>query len=85
MNITVISGSTRKASRSHRVALALVKQINSLGHQAGIIDLIELDLPTFVESFGKIEDPTGRLAYAAKTMSSSDEFLDSYLAFVSKF
>jgi NAD(P)H-dependent FMN reductase len=41
MNIAVISGSTRNVRRSHRVALAVVKQIKSLGHQASIIDLIE--------------------------------------------
>ena len=72
MNITVVSGSTRKVRRSHRVALAVAKQVNALGHQASIIDLIELDLPTFVERFGKIEDATGRLAHAANTMLISD-------------
>lgn len=72
MNITVISGSTRNVRRSHRVALAIVKQIKSLGHQASIIDLIELDLPTFVERFGKIDDRNGRLAHAASTMRISD-------------
>ena len=72
MNITVISSSTRKVRRSHRVALAVVKQINALGHQASIIDLIELDLPPFVERFGKIDDTTGKLAHASNTMRMSD-------------
>ena len=72
MNITVISSSTRKARRSHRVALAVGRQINVLGHQASIVDLIELDLPPFVERYGKIDDATGQLAHAANTMRNSD-------------
>ncbi|MBS60633.1 MAG: hypothetical protein CL606_04925 [Anaerolineaceae bacterium] len=72
MNITVVSSSTRKVRRSHRVALAVVKQIKVLGHQASIVDLIELDLPSFVERFGKVDDATGKLAHAADTMRISD-------------
>lgn len=56
MKITIISSSTRTGRVSHRIALALEKQIAKAGHQAAIIDLLELDLPRFQERFPKVED-----------------------------
>ena len=56
MKITIISSSTRDGRVSHRIALALKKQIEKVGHQATIIDLLELDLPLFKERFPKVKD-----------------------------
>jgi NAD(P)H-dependent FMN reductase len=56
MKITIISSSTRNGRVSHRIALALEKQIMRIGHQAAIIDLLELDLPQFKERFPKVKE-----------------------------
>jgi NAD(P)H-dependent FMN reductase len=56
MQITIISTSTRIGRVSHRIALALTAQIEKSGHQAAIIDLLELDLPRFTERFPKVKE-----------------------------
>ena len=72
MKITIISSSTRIGRLSHRVALALKKQIQSSGNEVQIIDLLELNLPSFEERLGYIPDPNGKLAQTAETMKNSD-------------
>ena len=72
MKITIISSSTRKGRLGHRVALALQKNITKAGHQALIIDLVELNLPPFEERFGHIADPDGKLEKASNTLMQSD-------------
>jgi NAD(P)H-dependent FMN reductase len=56
MKITIISSSTRIDRISHRISLALKKQISSIGHEPEIIDLMELQLPRFSERYPNIED-----------------------------
>jgi NAD(P)H-dependent FMN reductase len=55
MNIIIVSSSTRIGRVSHRIALALEKQIGRVGHEAKIIDLMELKLPRFSERYPYIE------------------------------
>lgn len=60
MQITIVSSSTRMGRISHRIALALEKQIRHIGHEAIVIDLLELNLPMFSERYPRIPDkPTG--------------------------
>lgn len=54
MKITIISSSTRIGRVSHRVALALEKQIRRAGHQAEVIDLAELNLPPFEARYSSL-------------------------------
>ena len=72
MRISIVSGSSRKGRRSHRVALGLENQIGAAGHKAVIIDLMQLQLPPFVERFGNVEDPTRKLAEISEIMKESD-------------
>ena len=55
MNIIIVSSSTRIGRVSHRIALALEKQIDRVGHEAKLIDLMELKLPRFSERYPYIE------------------------------
>ena len=57
MRISIVSGSSREGRRSHRVALGLGNQIEAVDHKAVIIDLMQLELPPFVERFGNVDDP----------------------------
>lgn len=72
MKITIVSSSTRTGRLSHRVALSLEKQINSLGNEAEIIDLLKLNLPPFEERFGYIPDSDKKLEITSKTLKNSD-------------
>ena len=56
MKITIISSSTRMDRVSHRIALALEKQISRIGHEAIVIDLLELKLPLFSERYARVPD-----------------------------
>jgi NAD(P)H-dependent FMN reductase len=55
MIITIISSSTRNGRISHRIALALAKQITQVGHQASVIDLLKLELPRFTERYPNVK------------------------------
>lgn len=56
MKITIVSSSTREGRLSHRIALALKKEFVRVGHEAQIIDLLELALPQFTERYTHIQD-----------------------------
>ena len=56
MNITIVSSSTRIGRVSHRIALALDNQITRAGHEAKVIDLLELELPRFSERYANLPD-----------------------------
>lgn len=56
MKITIVSSSTRNGRISHRIALAIEKQVKKLGHQSEIIDLLKLELPTFTERFALVDN-----------------------------
>lgn len=71
MKITIVSSSTRTGRVSHRIALALVKQVEKMGHQAEVIDLLELDLPTFKERFPFIDEKPGNWQATMDTLLSS--------------
>jgi NAD(P)H-dependent FMN reductase len=70
MKITIVSSSTRKGRKSHRIALALEKQLARVGHEAKVIDLLELELPRFSE----------RYAYVEERPTSWDKTMDTLLA-----
>ena len=75
MKITIISSSTRIGRLSHRIALALEKQIAQLGHQAQLIDLLELELPRFSERYTHIEDRPKSWEDTMDTLLGSDGFI----------
>jgi NAD(P)H-dependent FMN reductase len=72
MKITIISSSTRTGRVSHRIALALAKQIEKIGHQAAIIDLLELDLPRFEERYPKVEEKPEKWEPTMELLLASD-------------
>lgn len=72
MRISIISGSSRKGRLSHRVAVGLENEIKAADHNAVIIDLMELQLPPFVERFGNVKDPNGKLTEVSEIMKTSD-------------
>ena len=72
MRISIVSGSSREGRRSHRVALGLGNQIEAVDHKSVIIDLMQLELPPFVERFGNVDDPNGKLAKISEIMKVSD-------------
>jgi NAD(P)H-dependent FMN reductase len=57
---------------SHRIALALEKQISRIGHQATVIDLLELKLPLFSERYGRVPDKPKSWTETMDTLLASD-------------
>ena len=72
MNFIIVSSSTRIGRVSHRIALALEKQIGRVGHEAKIIDLMELELPRFSERYSNIEAKPNRWIETMDTLLASD-------------
>lgn len=72
MKIIIVSSSTRKGRLSNRVALALQKNIIQKGQEAEILDLLELDLPTFEGTLSSLDDPTGKFAATAEQLKAAD-------------
>ena len=72
MKITIVSSSTRIGRVSHRIALALEKQIGRVGHEAKIIDLLELQLPRFSERYPKIKEKPQSWDETMETLLASD-------------
>jgi NAD(P)H-dependent FMN reductase len=72
MTITIVSGSARPGRTSHRVALALGKNLKALGINALLLDLQALTLPPFSERFHLMaEKPAHLLAAAAQLQQSN--------------
>jgi len=72
MKITIISSSTRTGRISHRVALALEKQIKKVGHEAEVIDLLTLELPQFAERLAYLEEKPESWQKTLDTLQASD-------------
>jgi NAD(P)H-dependent FMN reductase len=72
MKVVIVSSSTRNDRVSHRIALALEKQIEKKGHVATIIDLLELDLPRFAERFPLIEEKPANWQSTMDMLLASD-------------
>jgi len=72
MKITIISSSTRTGRVSHRVAMALEKQVRRAGHQAEIIDLAELKLPPFEARYQSAQDRSESWVQTMNTLIESD-------------
>ena len=72
MKITIISSSTRIGRVSHRIALALEKQITRVGHEATLIDLLELALPRFSERYSYVQEKPKSWKETMDTLLGSD-------------
>jgi NAD(P)H-dependent FMN reductase len=72
MKIAIISSSTRNGRVSHRIALALAKQVGRVGHEAVIIDLLDLKLPMFSERYPHIPDKPKSWTKTMETLQASD-------------
>ena len=72
MKITIISSSTRNGRVSHRIALALEKKIAFVGHDAVVIDLLELDLPRFSERYSHLPEKPQHWEDILQTLLASD-------------
>jgi NAD(P)H-dependent FMN reductase len=76
MNIEIISGSPRKDSGSHRVALFLQKHLTQkTPHSIGIIDVREWNLPLLQNVFTSIEKTPAEYRPLAKRMFAADAFI----------
>jgi NAD(P)H-dependent FMN reductase len=75
MKISIISSSTRIGRISHRIALALEKQISQIGHEAVVIDLLALELPAFSERYPRIPDKPKGWTETMATLQASDGIL----------
>lgn len=72
MKISIISSSTRIGRISHRIALALEKQISRIGYEAVMIDLLALELPVFSERYPRIPDKPKGWTQTMATLQASD-------------
>jgi len=72
MKFTIVSSSTRVGRISHRIALALEKQIKRVGHEAKVIDLAELKLPRFSERFSYIHEKPESWTRTMEMLNGSD-------------
>ena len=76
MNIEIISGSPRKESTTHRVALFLNKYISEkTEHNINIIDVRDWELPLLQEVFRSVERTPASLQPLAKRMFEADAFI----------
>ena len=75
MKINIISSSTRIGRISHRIALALEKAINNLGHEVAIIDLNEVNLPPFEERIHILENPEPKLIALKEELAKTEAFI----------
>ncbi len=72
MQIAILSGSTRIDRKSHRVALALVAEIEKRGHEADLLDLAEFRFPVFEEVLAKLEEPPEGLVDFSERVKRAD-------------
>ena len=76
MNIEIISGSPRKDSSSHRVALFLQKYLSEkTPHTVDIIDVRDWNLPLLQHVFTSVEKTPAEYRPLAKKMFSADAFI----------
>ena len=72
MKIAIVSSSTRNGRVSHRIALALEKQIVRVGHEAKVIDLLEVELPRFSERYAFLPEKPKKWEETMDTLLESD-------------
>lgn len=77
MKIGIVSSSTRKGRKSHRVALALVNAVTKAGHEAILIDLLELPLGYLTEriQFLPEEERNANMIKLNETFSATDSLI----------
>lgn len=76
MNIEIISGSPKKDSVSHRVALFLKKHLTATtSHTVNIIDVREWNLPLLQQVFTNIEKTPDQFKPLAERMFAAEAFI----------
>ena len=75
MNIAIVSGSPRKESITHRIALHLQQKFASTGHSISIIDVREHDLPLLQSVFSTVENTPEKFKPLAEKMFAADAFV----------
>lgn len=76
MNIEIISGSPRKESVTHRMALYLQKHLSAnTEHQVGIIDVRDWNLPLLQQVFSSVEKTPDAFKPLAERMFAADAFI----------
>ena len=76
MRIEIISGSPRPKSITHRVSLHLQKMLQlNTGHQVGIIDLKDWNLPVLQTVFVSVEHTPEEFKPLATRMFAADAFI----------
>lgn len=76
MNIEIISGSPRKGSITHRVALHLQQHLREeTQHHVGLLDVREYPLPPIQEVFSSVEKAPEQFKPLAQRMFAADAFI----------
>ena len=76
MNISIISGSPRKGSVTHRLALFLKNQLTQkTSHEVNIIDVRDWDLPLLQDVFSSVEKTPEQFKPLAEHMFASDAYI----------
>lgn len=76
MNIEIISGSPRKESVTHRVALFLQKHLSAhTAHQVNLIDVRDWNLPLLQQVFSSVEKTPDAYKPLAERMFAADAFV----------
>lgn len=76
MNISIITGSPRKDSVTHRLALFLKNQLaQKTNHEINIIDVRDWNLPLLQDVFISVEKTPDEFKPLAKQMFASDAFI----------
>ena len=76
MNIAIISGSPRKGSVTHRLALFLKSQLNEkTAHEVNIIDVRDWNLPLLQDVFMSVEKTPDPFKHLSELMFAADAFI----------
>ena len=76
MNIAIISGSPRKVSLTHRIALFLKNQLTAkTSHDINIIDVRDWNLPFLQEGFSSVEKTPEQFKPLAELVFAADAFI----------
>lgn len=75
MKIRIVSASTRTNRISHRIALALKKELLERQHEADIIDLKSINLPSFEERIDLLENPAPHLLALKEELLETQAFI----------
>lgn len=75
MNIAIVSGSPRKESVTHRIALHLQQKLSETGHSISIVDVREHDLPLLQSVFSSVEKTPEKYKALSEQMFAADAFI----------